>query len=310
MWFIGNDERATHHAVLPWYHSSSEFQGPPKAAPRRKLSTARDFEISTSDDWAELRRQISAGRHVERIVVEPSSADLVRNPEFAEELAKFAAKHNIVVELKGGILSHAYYMLRRHGAHVECIDLFGAEDEIVEYNKLVRDKIPALIEAKGERVDVFRLAGDALLTALRQKLVEEALEALDANAGGDLVGELADVQEVLNAIIAALALDNADVEKERSQKRKKRGGFQEGFMLRRTSTLHSLSQIDSQESGLSLASDSPMASVIIHLSLIFLQRRCIVVPTCETFRINRKASWHSRLNCQNSKDSKTRRSNQ
>ncbi len=271
MWFIGNDERATRHAVLPWYHSFSEFQGPPKAAPRRKLSVARDFEIGTGDDWEELKRQVSSGRHVERVVVEPSSADLIRNPEFAEEFAKFAAEHNIVVELKGGILSHAYYMLRRQGAQVECIDLFGVEDDVVEYNKLVRDRIPTIIEAKGERVDTVRLVGDALLTGLRQKLVEEAFEALDANAGSDLVGELADVQEVLNAIVATLALDNGDLEKERLQKRRKRGGFEEGFMLTRTSTPHSLSPIESPDSPLPLPGGSNTASVIVHASEIPMQ---------------------------------------
>jgi len=275
MWFIANDERATRHAVLPWFHSPSELSVTPKAAPRRKLSVAQDFEIGTEADWAELRRQVSAGCHVERVVVEPSSVDLVRNPEFAEELATFAADHNIVVELKGAILSHAYYILRRQGAQVECIDLFGAGDEVVEYNKLVRDRIPAAIQAKGESVDVLRLSGDALLIALRQKLVEEALEALDANAGSDLIGELADLQEVLYAIISNLALDNADVEKERLEKKRRRGGFEQGYMLRKTSTPHSLSSPQSQESMLSFAGASEGGPMIVRPSDI---------PTTSSYR--------------------------
>ncbi|MCI0711669.1 MAG: nucleoside triphosphate pyrophosphohydrolase [Chloroflexi bacterium] len=61
-----------------------------------------------------------------------------------------------------------------------------------EYNKLVRDNIPEIIAANGQ--------------ALRQKLVEEAQEVLQAKPD-ELVNELADVYEVLDALIAAYDLD-------------------------------------------------------------------------------------------------------
>jgi predicted house-cleaning noncanonical NTP pyrophosphatase (MazG superfamily) len=242
MWFIDNDQRATKHKVLPWFHSRSEIGERPKAAPRRKLAIARDHKIQNAEAWAEVKRRVLSGTHIERVVVEPNDTDFARDPQFAEDLARFAAKHKIVIELEGGILSHAYYILQREDALVECVDLFGAEDDVVEYNKLVRDKIPAVIESRGEKVEVLELSGDALLIALRQKLVEEAIEALDAPAGGELVGELADVQEVLNAIIKALKINRKEVELERIDKRKRRGAFDKGFMLTRTSTPHSLSE--------------------------------------------------------------------
>lgn len=241
MWFIDNDQRATKHKVLPRYHSQSELGERPKAAPRRKLAIAHDQRIQNAEDWAEVKQKVLSGAHIERVVVEPNDTEFVRDPQFAEDLARFAAKYKIVIELEGGILSHVYYILQREGALVECVDLFGAEDDIVEYNKLVRDKIPAVIESRGEQVEVLELSGDALLTALRQKLVEEAIEALDAPAGGELVGELADVQEVLNAIIKALKISRTQVESERIEKLKRRGAFNKGFMLTRTSTPHSLS---------------------------------------------------------------------
>jgi predicted house-cleaning noncanonical NTP pyrophosphatase (MazG superfamily) len=239
MWFVDNDPRATTHPVLPWYHSESAI-GSPKAAPRRKLTMASDFKIETVEDWRVLKGFIRSGRRVERVMLEPKDTELVRNQEFASELARFASANKIVVELAGGILSHAYHILRREGAQVECIDLFGAEEENVEYNKLVRDKIPDFIQRRGETVEIVRLRGEALLTALRQKLVEESFEALDAKSGDELIGELADVQEVIGGICKALQIPLSKVEAERIEKQKRRGGFEKGIMLTRTSTPHSL----------------------------------------------------------------------
>jgi len=75
---------------------------------------------------------------------------------------------------------------------------------------------------------------------LRQKLVEEAFEALDAESGQELIGELADVQEVVRALCQALGASTTDIEVEREEKEKRRGGFKSGLMLKKTATPHSL----------------------------------------------------------------------
>jgi predicted house-cleaning noncanonical NTP pyrophosphatase (MazG superfamily) len=245
MWFIDNDERATRHSVLPWYHSRSQV-GMPKAAPRRKLSMSRDFRIERVSDWTELRNQVSAGARIERVVIDPRDPELVRSQRFAEELSKFAAANNIVVELAGGILSHAYYMLQRHGAHVECVDLFGVEEDVLEFNKLVRDRIPEVITGGGEGVEVVRLSGDALVYAMRQKLVEEALEAFDAKSEDELIDELADVAEVISGMRQALQVSPERLEEVRRNKHNRRGGFEKGLMLKRTSLPRSLSSGESK----------------------------------------------------------------
>jgi predicted house-cleaning noncanonical NTP pyrophosphatase (MazG superfamily) len=165
---------------------------------------------------------------------------MIRGRRFVEDLADFTAEHGIVIELAGGILSHAYYILQNRGCRVECVDLFGADEDVVEYNKLVRDGVPEIIRGRGERVEVVQLAGDALLLALRQKLVEEAFEALDAKLGDDLVGELSDIEEVVRAIGEVLQLRKGRIEAERKDKKKHRGGFSSGFMLSKTATPHSL----------------------------------------------------------------------
>lgn len=249
MWFVDNDRRATPHKVLPWYHSQSELTELPKAAPRRKLTTARDYRIENRADWMQLEALIDGGRHIERIVVAPTDPELIRNPQFAEELATVTARHRIVVELAGGVLSHAYYVLARHGAQVECVDLFGSESEVREFNKLVRDNIPGSIQQRGEGVEVVELRGDALVVALKQKLVEEGYEALDAKSGDELIGELADLEEVVRALCDVLGIPLSQVDEERENKGSKRGGFRRGLMLRKTSTPHTLSTDEGTSSG-------------------------------------------------------------
>ena len=268
MWFVDNHTEATRHKVLPWYHRKSELTGAPRAAPRRKITTTNDFYIKSDALWRMLQDKLQSGERIERVVVEPSDATLLRNQTFAKALAELAVKHKFVIELSGGILSHAYYMLAQSGAQVECIDLFGVDEDRVDYNKIVRDKIPEIIAKRGERAEIIRLRGDALITALRQKLVEEAFEALDARSGEDLVGELADVSEVIDVLCGALKISGAHLKAVQKEKRQRRGGFERGIMLARTTTPHSIHQSVSNltEGELQFVADTTPSQVIEHSS--------------------------------------------
>lgn len=241
MWLVDTDTRCSQHSVLPWFHSRSGMEELPRAAPRQKFATSTHLTLRTTDDWQKLKQRVIGGARVERVVVQPTEVELIRNRKFVEELAGFVAQHQIVVQLAGGILSHAYYVLQRAGAQVECVDLFGANNDVLEFNKVVRDKVPQQIEGGGEQVEVVRLTGDALLAGLRQKLVEEAFEVLDAKDGEEIIGELADVSEILGAIALALGSSRSAVEAERRIKLRRRGAFKEGLVLKRTTTPHSLS---------------------------------------------------------------------
>lgn len=247
MWFVDNHSHATRHDVLPWFHHKSELKGPPNPAPRNKRPGATNFTITTKESWNELKRKIASGSRIERVIVKPSDPDLIRNRLFTEELAQLAVASGFVIVLSGGILSHAYYVLQRAGARLECVDLFGADEDVIEFNKLVRDRIPELIRQGGEGVATVSLRGEALITALRRKLVEEAYEALDASSGSDLVGELADVLEVIRGLRGHLHLSAADLKRERIDKRRKRGGFSRGLMLKETVTQHSLQTVPEAE---------------------------------------------------------------
>lgn len=91
--------------------------------------------------------------------------------------------------------------------------------------KLVRDKLPEIMRAAG--LDVFErtLDDEAFIQALRGKLSEETVELLAAETREELLGELADVMEVVLALGAAHGFSAAEVEARRLAKREERGGF-------------------------------------------------------------------------------------
>lgn len=95
------------------------------------------------------------------------------------------------------------------------------------YNKLVRDKIPEIMIKNGV-VPVTRvLNDDEYLEELNKKLQEEVNEYLVDGA----VEELADIQEVLLAILAVKKIPYNDFEKVRQEKLLKRGAFQNKIFL-------------------------------------------------------------------------------
>jgi len=93
-----------------------------------------------------------------------------------------------------------------------------------EYNKLVRDRIPEIIRRNGDECVVEVMTDEDYRRALRRKLVEEATEAAEASPD-HLSTELADLQEVSAALIAAEGLDRATVSAIQEQRRAERGGF-------------------------------------------------------------------------------------
>lgn len=96
--------------------------------------------------------------------------------------------------------------------------------------KLVRDRIPEIIQADGRRPVVEVLSAERRHQALHDKLVEEAAEA-GAAAPDDLAEELADVLEVLRALAADLGLSLDDVTAAADHKRAQRDGFDDGLLL-------------------------------------------------------------------------------
>ena len=96
------------------------------------------------------------------------------------------------------------------------------------YNKLVRDRIPAIIEATGATCETEILSDADYLALLDRKLEEELAEyRQDRN-----VEELADLMEVVYACAAARGYSREELETVRAEKAAKRGGFAEKILLK------------------------------------------------------------------------------
>ena len=94
----------------------------------------------------------------------------------------------------------------------------------MQYNKLVRDRIPAIIAESGRQCRTTVLTEPAFRAALSTKLVEEAQEVQTA-APTELLAELADVMEVFDTLLATHQLTMAQVRQVQQQRRQARGGF-------------------------------------------------------------------------------------
>lgn len=94
-----------------------------------------------------------------------------------------------------------------------------------EFQKLVRDGIPEKIRKGGETPSIHILSTEEFAAELKKKLVEESRELETADSPDAIIEELADVEEVLEALRAALFIDREKVEEARRAKRDKRGGF-------------------------------------------------------------------------------------
>ncbi|MBA2391516.1 MAG: nucleoside triphosphate pyrophosphohydrolase [Ktedonobacteraceae bacterium] len=99
-----------------------------------------------------------------------------------------------------------------------------------EHNKLVRDRIPEILERAGLTYTLAMLNEQEYQQALRAKLCEEAAEAASAD-GEHLISELADLYEVIDTLMANNAIDPATVHTEQERRRSERGGFAQRIRL-------------------------------------------------------------------------------
>tara|TARA_Y100000310_G_scaffold318774_1_gene373237 strand:+ start:960 stop:1268 length:309 start_codon:yes stop_codon:yes gene_type:complete len=96
------------------------------------------------------------------------------------------------------------------------------------YDKLVRDRIPEIMESKGKKFTVRYIEdGYEKRAYLKRKLVEEADEFLSNPS----IEELADVQEVIFALASSLGYARSDLEAARESKKAQRGAFNENCIL-------------------------------------------------------------------------------
>ncbi len=98
---------------------------------------------------------------------------------------------------------------------------------IIKYHKLVRDRIPEIIESTGKTCTTEILPDDEYLKMVDVKLDEELAEYhQDQN-----IEELADLLEVIRAAAVARGYTLEELERVRAEKAAKRGGFEKKILL-------------------------------------------------------------------------------
>lgn len=95
------------------------------------------------------------------------------------------------------------------------------------YNKLVRDKIPTIINADNRKAVTKILSDEEYLSELNKKLKEEVNEYFEDNN----VEELADIVEVIYGILDAKQVKLEEFENIRKAKVHKRGAFKDKIFL-------------------------------------------------------------------------------
>lgn len=96
------------------------------------------------------------------------------------------------------------------------------------YHKLVRDRIPEIIVADGKTCVTEILPSEQYLETLDAKLNEELAEYQESKS----LEELADLLEVLRAVVRARGWTWKELEQVRQEKAAKRGGFEKKILLK------------------------------------------------------------------------------
>ena len=98
----------------------------------------------------------------------------------------------------------------------------------IKYHKLVRDRIPEIIESSGKTCITEILSDEEYLRMLDEKFNEELAEYhKDQN-----IEELADLLELIYAATIARGYSLEELERVRTEKAAKRGSFEKKILLR------------------------------------------------------------------------------
>lgn len=232
-------------SAMPWIVVELENQDDAAPHPSQPLSPSLrrqadlhgDRRVENRATLQRFRRdpQIMdlGGRHV---LLQPDAL-AVRDRSFLEEFAKAVKElpNQWKVVYAGSMLAHAPYQLKQLGIAVLPLHQEVRPPRRTFQRKLVRDGIPGRVAAGGEHAEVVKLDDREFQLALRQKLVEEALEVGYSTDADELREELADLLDVAQALCAAGEVgDWSEVEAAAADKTARRGGFAARLFLRAT----------------------------------------------------------------------------
>ena len=99
------------------------------------------------------------------------------------------------------------------------------------YNKLIRDNIPEIIEKTNKPFQTHILNEQEYITYLKEKLFEETKEVEEASTKEDMIGELADVLEIVDALASQYEITPKELQEKKDKKAAKNGKFDKKLFL-------------------------------------------------------------------------------
>lgn len=215
MWFVGIDENFYGTNNIPWYHENydrNNFYYMNKSNVdmnfKKKYFYQKELVIETRGDLQKIREQDSKAIGLVRI--KPKEDDILRSKEFIKEVGTLCKQKGVNIFLEGAVLAHSFYQLVNTGATVIAAYQMKQFVDKIEFNKLVRDRIPEIIEQNGEVASCMVMEGIGLVRQLKNKIIEEAYEILAANSREEVLEELADLEEVCIALEHNIKLVDSD----------------------------------------------------------------------------------------------------
>ena len=108
-----------------------------------------------------------------------------------------------------------------------------ADDNLIEYHKAIRDKIPEIIKKDGRHCNVRVISDEKFTVEMEKKLIEEVSEYQRSKNPEELV----DILEVIYKIANLQGISKKELEKRRLDKVEKRGAFEKNLFLIDTSLI-------------------------------------------------------------------------
>lgn len=229
MWFIKTPEGSLHPENVPWYMEEKEIVD--FSIEKRDSVYSRNLlKITNYEGITRAREAHLNGVHFNSVMLYPEEK-IIRDNDFLKAVADLCKELSVGIVFFGSILQHAFYQLRKEGVEVSCFEPFTPQKETFEYNKLVRDKIPARIAQDGELPVVIQCSDEDYIEKLEEKILEEANELAGASSIQDRTEEIADLLEVIEAICEKEEITIKEILKAKKEKFLKSGGFKEGLVL-------------------------------------------------------------------------------
>lgn len=97
------------------------------------------------------------------------------------------------------------------------------------FRKLVRDKIPQILESEGNKCDVDNIKEENILEYLYITLQDEIFNLVNTQG----IDELADILELINTIGENYGYSFEDLIKRKTEKKIQYGGFEKNIILKK-----------------------------------------------------------------------------